>query len=100
MSADNWSQCPRCYIANRAKAEELDKIAAESYGKVPAQRFDQLRNEAFSFRKSITSDSNFTSSLREDYELGILKGKFEIDYYASCAVCGFEFQYKHKEEVK
>ena len=100
MSADSWTQCPRCYVTNREKAAELDKIAAESYGKVPAEKFDELRNDAFSFRKGITSDSNFTESLREDYEVGIQNGEFSVGYYGRCDTCGFEFSFKHEEKVK
>ncbi len=100
MSADRWTQCPRCYVTNREHAAELDKIVAESYGKVPAEKFDELRNDAFSFRKGITSDDNFTSSLREDYEVGIQNGEFSVGYSGRCDTCGFKFTFKHEEKVK
>ena len=99
MSADNWTQCPRFYETNRKRANELDEIAAESYGKVSAEKFDELRNDAFSFRKSITSDGNFTESLREDYEVGIQNGEFSVGYSGRCDTCGFKFSFKHEEKV-
>lgn len=52
--------------------------------------------------------------LREDYDIGIIDGAFEIDFRASCigagnlgrngrvgefAPCGFRFQHKHSEEI-
>ena len=99
MSADNWAQCPKCYVTNKAKADELDKIAAEAYGKVPPEKFDQLRQDAFSFRKAITSDDNFCSTLREDYEQGIHGNEYSVSYHAGCKTCGFKFKYEHKEAV-
>ena len=100
MSADNWTQCPRCYEKNMKRANELDKIAAESYGKVSVDKFDELRNEAFSFRKAITSDENIAETLREDYSIGIQDGEFSVGYCGRCDTCGFKFEYKHKEEVQ
>lgn len=40
--------------------------------------------------------------LREDYEIGFWRGKFEIDYHAKCYYgredgCGYVFKYKHSE---
>ena len=95
MSADNWTQCPRCYVTNRAKAEELERIASESYGKVSAEKFDQLRDDAKSFRKAISGDSNFTDTLREDYSIGIEDDEFSVGYSGYCQTCGFSFDYKH-----
>lgn len=100
MSANNWTQCPRCYETNKVKAEELDRIASEAYGKVSAEKFDELREQARSFRKAIVTDDTFVSSLREDWDLGIHKGEFYVHYRASCSTCGFEFSFKHKEKVK
>ncbi len=100
MSANNWGQCPRCYENNMAKAEELDRIASEAYGKVSAEKFDELREQARSFRTAIVKDDKFVSSLREDWDLGILKRDFFVYYGASCSTCGFEFTFKHEEKVK
>lgn len=100
MSANNWTQCPVCYEANKAKAEELDRIASEAYGKVSAEKFDELREQARSFRIAIVKDDNFVSSLREDWDLGILNGQFYVSYGASCNTCGFDFSFKHEEKVK
>jgi adenosine/AMP kinase len=100
MSADRWTQCPQCYVRNKAIAEELEKLASESYGNVSAENFDELREQAISFRKSIASDDSFCSSLREDYSVGIHNGEFSVGYYASCQTCGFKFEFKHEEKVK
>jgi predicted Zn-ribbon and HTH transcriptional regulator len=100
VSADNWTQCPRCYVTNKAKADELDREASESYGKVSAEKFDELRSLAFSFRKDFTYNGDFTDTLREDYSTGIRKGEFHVSYGALCQTCGFKFEFKHEEKVQ
>jgi hypothetical protein len=101
MSANNWAQCPRCYVANRAKAEEKEKLAFESYGKVPPDVFDRLRDEARNFRKDISEDDVFCATLREDWGLGFTEdSEFYVNYSAACTTCGFKFEYRHEEEVK
>jgi hypothetical protein len=99
MSADNWTQCPRCKEKNERLADEKEITARNSYGKVSAENFDELREQAKAFRKAITSDDAFCSSLREDYEIGIYSGKFEVSYSGQCQTCGFDFTYKYAEEV-
>jgi hypothetical protein len=99
MSADNWTQCPRCLVTNKAKADELDKIASEAYGKVSAEKFDKLRDEAKAFRKALYSDDNFRSTLREDYEIGMYSGEFQVSYSCGCRTCGFSFSHSHEEKV-
>ncbi len=37
--------------------------------------------------------------LREDYEIGIYKGKFSVSYGAICEACNFEFPYKHEQAI-
>jgi hypothetical protein len=100
MSADNWTQCPRCYVTNRSKANKLDREASESYGNVSVEKFDELRRHAESFRKSVTTDDNICSTLREDYGLGIRDGEFSVSFYASCKTCGFKFEFNHKEKFQ
>ena len=100
MSADRWTQCPQCYVRNRARAEELDKRASESYGNVSVEKFASLRDEAKQFRKAITTEEEFTETLREDYNVGIQNNDFSVGYSARCDVCGFKFDFKHEEKVK
>jgi predicted Zn-ribbon and HTH transcriptional regulator len=100
MSADKWTQCPRCYVTNRSRANELDREASESYGNVSVEKFDELRRHAEYFRKSLTTDDNICFTLREDYEIGIRDGEFSVYYGASCQTCGFKFEFKHEEKVQ
>lgn len=36
---------------------------------------------------------------REDYEIGIYKGKFFIDYRGHCQSCNYLKEFKHNEEI-
>jgi xanthine dehydrogenase molybdopterin-binding subunit B len=37
-------------------------------------------------------------NFREDYEIGVDdEGAFEVIYTGQCRVCGFKFDFKHKE---
>jgi hypothetical protein len=64
MSANNWTQCPRCYIVNREKADEKDKIASEAYGKVSPEQFDTLRDEAKSFLDALPRMNTWDSAVK------------------------------------
>ncbi len=92
MSADNWATCPKCLKKRRAEKEQLTKRAADSYGKVSAEDFDELRKKADSLSMDIEE------TFREDYELGILEsGEFYVSYQGQCSVCDFGKQFKHEE---
>ena len=56
MSADNWTDCPKC-----------------------------LEGE---------------NKFREDWEIGLYNGSFDIDYRGQCQQCKFKIEFKHSEEVK
>lgn len=95
MSADNWTCCPKCNVKRETAIDDLHKKAADSYGKVSADKYEVLKKEA-----NAALESEAPSSLREDYEIGICEGVFEVSYRASCEKCGFNFVYKHDEVVK
>ena len=84
MSADNWTKCPRCY----KKAEDK---AALVYGKVSREEYERIR-------RAVPEDGP-EETLREDYEIGIYDGMFEVTYSGYCAECGFEFNFEHKTPV-
>lgn len=80
MSADNWAICPKC--------QQIKINLSEAYGQVPAEEYLAL------VEKAKSSKSNYT--LRENYEIGIHKGNFFVDYLASCEVCEFSFTYRYE----
>lgn len=61
MSADNWALCPKCRQKAIAETEQLRATAAEAYGKVPVEEFDNLRAKA---DLGVTIERTF----REDWE--------------------------------
>jgi hypothetical protein len=104
MSADNWTECPNC--RKKAEAEKLERIeaVAKGYGKVKREKYDQLVAKA-------AESIKLEQTLREDYELGVLRGKdfsckrphecvFYIIYSCSCSHCSFEFKHRYEQEVK
>ena len=34
---------------------------------------------------------------REDYDIGMYEGNFEIEYHGQCSECGFTKTFEHKE---
>lgn len=97
MSADNWATCPRCFKRAVDDQEARVRAAADAYGKVPAPEFMELFAKA-----SEPPRTEYT--MREDYEVGVTcAGLFYVNYEAHCVEshggCGFEFAYKHEEQV-
>ena len=74
-------------------------LASEAYGKVSPEKFDELRDEARGFRRMIEEDEEFTSTLREDWDIGTTDGGFSVTYGALCTTCGFRFSFKHEEKL-
>jgi hypothetical protein len=69
MSADRWSECPKCH-----KNESGSEIS-------PLEDNDVERN------------------LREDYEVWLDDGVFTVDYRCECYACHFKFKYHYVEEL-
>jgi hypothetical protein len=89
MSADSWADCPKCTKAT----EKLIEQAKAVYGKVTEEEYNDLRDKILA-----TKPNKYT--LREDYEIGIWLGKFEVYYSASCSKCDFEYSYNNSKRVK
>ena len=94
MSADNWAICPKC----KEKNDELNKKrildTAKKYGKIPAEEYITLAKET-------SKPIEIEETMREDYEIGVDEdGVFNVDYFCSCAKCGFKYAYKHSESAK
>ncbi len=92
MGADNWGTCPKCADNNRNIWERWKREAAEAYGKVSPEEYEQKRKAA-----EIGPDWD-KETFREDYEIGLYKdGKFRVSYGGGCNVCGFNHEYKFEE---
>lgn len=92
MSADNWTQCPKCLQAYTKQREESQERIRQAYGKLPPEDYNVLILDT-----ALAPPDDDT--LREDYEIGIHKEEFFVSYSGSCNVCGFSFGYKYKQEV-
>jgi hypothetical protein len=87
MSAPHWAICPICQQKRKGLEEEVKSL----YGQIPAE--DYLKKV-----KELEKPIQDPYTLREDYEIGIYKGQFRINYGASCEVCRFSYSYKYKDE--
>lgn len=85
MSASSWSVCPRClWLAKKGERERV-QAAADAYGKVPAQEYENLRRNAAAFH---VNEADYPTHLREDYEIwGAESGTVTVVYNAHCEKC-------------
>lgn len=94
MSADNWATCPVCKDLAEANQQVARDIANQSYGKVSADEYERLKTQAEKIEPH-------EDTLREDYEIGVGEdGKFSVSYRCLCDICGFQFEYRHKQDVQ
>jgi len=98
MGADNWGICPECKKTGVKSLENKEKELMKSYGKVPLEKFDEMR---LNFQKDGKKILNPDTNLREEYKLGINDdGMFRVSYSANCSICGFSHKYEHSEPTK
>ena len=93
MSADAWRFCPKCTKDDVDKRKARKQELVDSYGKVSMKEYEKLK-------KKYNDKIEASETLREDYWLYTNEdGVFEVSYGCSCDVCGFSFQFNHKEKV-
>lgn len=96
MSANSVVKCPKCKMLAASKAAELQAKADAAYGTVPQEEWAQLHSDAIA-----ANPLKMELSFLEYYEIGVNRhGEFEVDYSGRCEKCGFEFSFKHKEQMK
>ena len=88
MSADNWTECPRC---SPPPPPSRKAQLAEAYGKVSIEEYERL--------KVAPEVSEERETLREDYHIGIHDRIFMVSYEASCTFCGWRHTFEHREDV-
>lgn len=89
MSVDAWTNCPKCYTAQRDATQEVEKL----YGKIPLEDWTKRLNNAQA-DNPVTRDT-----LREDYEIYCEGYYLYINYRCSCESCGFKFNYTKRVEI-
>ena len=85
MSADNWTRCPRC-------DKRENDIKHNLYGKVPEEDYLAAVNE---IKKAKTEEN-----LREDYDIGVFRNTFSVNYVCHCDKCGYHFEYEFGKELE
>ena len=87
MSADNWTQCPRCQVDDESRQDALIKIANDAYGRVSPDEYEIARQNAL--HPDFEEDT-----FREDYEFyGAELGVVRYTYSGECTVCGLEVEF-------
>jgi rubredoxin len=89
MSANNWAICPQCEQRKKKLEEEVKGL----YGQIPAE--DYLRKV-----EELKTQKKDQYTLREDYEIGIYQGRFNVNYRGSCEVCGFTYNYEYRDKIQ
>ena len=94
MSADNWTQCPKCKKSEENTKAALLEATKRDYGKIKASEYLELVKKA-------EAPIKMGDNLREDYYMSISSdGIFEASYSALCERCGFKHKFSHKEPIK
>ena len=98
MSADNWTECPRCDERHAGVEIQMKKQLSEVYGDVTAERYDELKEALAAHQREILPDT-----LREDYGFQFNGTSGELGMYYGCRCtedgCGFKFEYKNTVPV-
>jgi hypothetical protein len=84
MSADSWEICPRCL------QQAQDKGIADfkkTYGYTPP--IDHIPIEPEDYR-----------TFREDYEIGLYRGHFIVNYAGQCTVCKLRLDFRESRNLE
>lgn len=92
MSADNWAACPACVKRLDVAVGEAERAAEKAYGVVPVDEWMKLRDTVAAAQAKRDEPEQ---TLREDYEIGVSDGVFEVDYRAHCSKCQWSYAFKH-----
>ena len=100
MSADNYTQCPRCRENLVKQADELAKEVVHKYGIISMEEWTELQREAKRLKSDVLNGSEDHYEFREDYETYLdSDGWVQISYRGSCSQCGLSYRFEHSEKV-
>lgn len=96
MSADNYSDCPRCHARRVREIEALRERHAKDYGK-------QDREAWLAASETLPKVPEFEPSdgegMRQDYEFYLREnGTLSIDFSAQCDECGLVVEHHSEHE--
>ena len=89
MSADNWTQCPKCMEKDLERKKNAEKDRDEAYGKVDRIKFlelEKIANEPVKHQCCFGEWNEF--HLDSDCKLF-------FRYYCECSNCGFKGKYEN-----
>lgn len=82
MSADRWTQCPKCVDTIQVAHIKAKEALKNMYGTMPADEFVEKMNK-------LEQDPGVEQNFREDWEIGVFGNGLTIRYYGQCRDCGF-----------
>jgi ribosomal protein S27AE len=86
MSADSWTDCPRCAVRLADRKREAREALEEAYGHVSRREWEALSIETAEIEGEVDGQT-----FREDYEFyGAETGKVTAVYHGECKTCGLE----------
>jgi hypothetical protein len=92
MSANNWTECPRCRARVRQEIADRKRRAAEAYGTIPADEWKALDDAARLIPQP-------TKTFREDWEIGVEGETLVVSYSGGCTECGLGVTFNHKQPI-
>lgn len=98
MGADNWARCPRCAQRAVAALEKLEQQVNKAYGKVPVEKFDEMRANLSHQRRIIDAESFKTFGEYYDFS-GVEEGVVTVSYSGSCTQCGLKFKLQEDHPI-
>lgn len=95
MSADRYSECPKCKESRTAMLAAEAETLAKAYGKVPHAEWSDMQAEYVKRAKQRVDLFTF----RENWEIFNDGEKVTVDYGGGCDVCGLELDFKYSNQL-
>jgi hypothetical protein len=96
MGADKYTECPKCLKKREVEFKKFETKHNESYGKVSRDTYLKNIEKLNEMKRELDTP---IKTVREDFEIGIYDGEFEVDYSSSCSKCDFAFTYKFGDNL-
>lgn len=95
MSADNWTECPRCIARKERRNADLTQQVKDAYGSMPLEEWLNLRDMTL---RDI--DEKVDQTFREDWEIGVFNGEFFVQYKGFCGTCDLRYEFTYDQPIK
>lgn len=99
MSADNWTNCPRCLKEAEEAFQNHQRQVDGLYGKVPVEEFDKARAALIEDDEALCSPTAFLT-FREDYKFfGAEDGVVTVRYKGECTKCKTKLEFREDHQI-